>query len=54
MKIAKLINLRPTISCISAAPDRTLETCHSEVGATEKNEIGIVVAEAHCIEIRFI
>jgi hypothetical protein len=54
MKIAKLVNLRPTISGVSAAPDCTLETCYSEVGAAEQNEIGIVVAEAHCIEIGFI
>jgi hypothetical protein len=51
MEIAELINLRPAVPGVSAAPDGTLETCHSEVGAAEQNEIRIVDAEAHRIEI---
>jgi hypothetical protein len=54
VEIAELINLRPAFPGVSAAPDGTLETCHSEVGAAEQNEIGVVDAEAHRIEIRLI
>ena len=33
VEVADLINLRPAPPGISAAPDRTFESCHSEVGA---------------------
>jgi len=48
-------HLHPRNTGVCAAPDGTLESFHrTEVGTAEQNEIGIVVAEAHSIEIRLI
>src|SRR5262249_28646774 len=49
-----LEDLRPRHAGVSAAPDCTLETCHSEIGAAEQNQVGIVVTKTHGVEIRFV
>jgi hypothetical protein len=53
VEIAELINLVPCLPGIGAAPDRCLETCGSEVGSTEQNQIGVIMAKANGIEIGF-
>src|SRR5262249_31935981 len=46
-------DLSPRLASIGAAPDRTLESCHSKVGAAEQNQIGIVVTETRRVKVGF-
>src|SRR4029077_8533330 len=46
-------DLRPGQAGVGAAPDGSLETCHSEIGSAEKNQVGIIAAKTHGVEIGF-
>jgi hypothetical protein len=53
LEVAGLVDLGPSLAGITGAPDSAFKASYSEVGTAKQNEVRIVEAKTHCVEIGF-
>ncbi|PYK13122.1 MAG: hypothetical protein DME64_14270 [Verrucomicrobia bacterium] len=54
LKVANLVDLGPSLAGVTGAPDSAFKPSYSEVGTAKQNQVRVVDAKTHCVEIRFI